>query len=446
MIRENADKDRVKPNHFVFVFFALFWLFGCNVKPLGESLLTKGTSTSDDTSTDLVDDVLEIKPDNDTMTVYIDDTNRVEITGSCKDLDRKTNRIIVEVFAGEDESTLRPYISNSFSDLCLDTSGANSNESGLTVGQKCFWVTSGSGLVEDVGLPSERSFPQCHNGRFGFAFRLGKVLVPTVGTINSKYTVRMKLRSLEGILSDSAFARVLVNREVRTPIIDSVTYSEVAGGFECSVKALPARFNDGLVYTLERTYTDILNTDFDNTLRYSLTTLSIVDRNSVFNFVDAINTNVAISNTLLYRGVTYNYKLTSTENNFIYAPLIAPSKVSPIKSCQILPPVLNTTPTTPTTNTCYLAVQSTPNPAIALGLAKYQWGYSTNPSWTGPNQSEDALFANPTGADCIAGTTSTCTQNGLVSQTNYHFAVREVDITGTLIKGKWSNIYTCRTQ
>lgn len=445
MIRENADKDRVKPNHFVFVFFALFWLFGCNVKPLGESLLTKGTSTSDDTSTDLVDDVLEIKPDNDAMTVYIDDTNRVEITGSCKDLDRKTNRIIVEVFAGEDETTLRPYISNSFSDLCLDTTGGNANESGLSVGLKCFWVTNGKGLVEDSGLANERSFPQCHNGRFGFAFRLGKILVPTVGTVNSKYTVRMKLRSLEGILADSAFARVLVNREMRTPVIDSATYSEVAGGFECSVKTSPARFNDGLVYALERTYTDILSTNAGTTARYNLTTATIVDRSSVFNFVDAINTDLLISNTVLFRGVTYNYKVTSTENNFSYVPLTAPSKDSPIKSCEISPPVLSTTPTIPDADSCFLEVQSTPNPAIALGLAKYEWGYNTIPTWTGPNKSENALYSIPTGADCVAGLTSKCTQDGLITKTNYYFAVREVDITGT-IKGKWSDTYTCRTQ
>lgn len=445
MIRKNADKYRVKRNRYIFLFITVIYLFGCNAKPVGESLLTKGTSTTTEDTVVDTDDLLEITADSDSLTAFIDDTNKVEITGKCKDLDRKNNRIIVEVFAGEDETTLRPYISNSFSNLCLDTTGGNSNEAGLSVGLKCLWVTNGTGITEDLGLPTERSFPQCHNGRFGFAFRVGKILLPTAGSVNLKYTVRMKLRTLDGILSDSGFNRVLVNREMRTPLINSATYSEVAGGIECSVKSSPARFNDGLIYTLERTYTDILSTDADNQLRYSLTTATIVDGASVFNFIDAINSNLLISNTILFRGVTYNYKLTSTENNFSYAPLIAPTKVSSVQPCVVAPPVLSTTPPTPDADSCFLEVQGTMNPAITAGLGKYEWGYNTIPDWIGPDHAQNVSYSIPTGADCIAGTTSKCTQDGLNTKSNYFFAVREVDITGT-IKGKWSNTFQCRTQ
>ena len=239
----------MKLKHFFALFIAMFLYIGCSRQPIGNSLLSSASSNLIDDSTSTDDDgELDIQPDNTAMTVYVDDTDKVEITGNCKDKDRKKNRIIVEVFAGDDE-TQDPYISNSVSDLCQNVLKDAGLFAPLT---KCFWVTKGVGLIEDVNLPTQRSFPQCHGGRFGFSIKLGKILVPSIAGPNTKYTVRFKLRTLDGILSDSPYSRVSVARELGTPVIDSANFSIVTGPpndtIQCKVKASAARFNFGILY------------------------------------------------------------------------------------------------------------------------------------------------------------------------------------------------------
>jgi hypothetical protein len=165
----------VVKNHVLLILLGLVLMLSGCTKPVAKSLLSSSsqsaetTDESDDDSEDTSNEALDIQPDNTNLVVNVDDKDVVEISGNCKDLDRRKNRILVEVFTGEDEN-LTPYISNDVSDKCQTT------DAGLTIGEKCFWITQGQGLIENFGLPDERRYPQCHNGRFSFSVKLGQIL------------------------------------------------------------------------------------------------------------------------------------------------------------------------------------------------------------------------------------------------------------------------------
>ncbi len=233
----------MKPNLIFAAILLIFLSYGCS-QPVGSSLLTNGSSNSeeDDSTTDsgATDGPLEISSENTELVLNVEESDKIEVTGKCVDLDRRKNRIIVEVFAGEDENAT-PYISNAISDLCQTA------EAGLLPGETCFWVTKGIGIVE--GPPVSRSFPQCHDGAFGFAVKLGKVLVS--GATNLKYTIRFKLRTLDGILSDSQWGRVSVTRTLVPPSLDKITANDF--GSSCLIEGSPARFNQEISYMLTKT-------------------------------------------------------------------------------------------------------------------------------------------------------------------------------------------------
>ncbi len=437
----------MKSNHFYLLLGVVLFYFGCT-QPIGRSLLSSGSgSTTEDFTSIPNDGDLDIQPDSQTLTVNIDDSDKVEITGTCKDLDRKNNRILVDVFAGENEATLNPFISNSFSDACLTP------DSGVLVaplpGGRCFWVTKGSGLVEEAGLPTEKSFPQCHNGRFGFSVKLGAVLVnPVLGQPNLKYTVRFKLRTLDGLLADTPFNKVIVNRNLSTPLITSAAVVTTAN-LGCNISTNAARFNQNILYRLDRTNTDITNTVNNYTLYNAETTLGILSGDSVAEWRDdnfaATHTPASVPG--IVSGMTYGYTLTAIENNFVYGvlPLVgpAPTLVSTVVNCVTPPPVIVfNAPATANSCAVSMSTASTINPGITTGTAAVEWAYNTSPNWIGANSDANVGF--------IAATCNplflpfACTQAGLMPSTNYFFAVRERNILDNA-RGKWSPVALCRT-
>lgn len=426
----------MKLNHLSALILASLFFFSCNKQPIANSLLTSSRSgETEDTTSTSDDGDLDIQPDNSTITVKIDDSDKVEITGSCKDLDRKKNRIIVEVFAGDNE-TVDPYISNSVSDLCQNVT----ENAGLVAGTPCFWVTKGVGLIEDANLPTQRSFPQCHGGRFGFAFRLGKILVTPPPDPNRKYTVRFKIRTLDGLLSDSAYSRVSVARELNTPVIDSAAYSVTPTTLQCNVKMSPARYNFGILHTLTRTITDAAGTvGAPLTIFANFTTSGITDGSSAFSFNDMPN---GLTNIIL-QGATYNYTLTSIENNFSYITTPpTPTAVSEAVTCKNSQGQnftdtlkLSPTPPPPTAGTCYLQLQTRANPNWPSAVA-YEWGYNVTATWVGPDSSAQGAHIAAT-----CGNVTACTQGGLASGPTYFFAVREV--SGGFV-GRWSDVFSCK--
>ncbi len=427
----------MKLNHIFIIILSVLFISGCGPQPVAQSLLTSGNSTTIVAQTPVVDEgQLDIQPDNSSMSVNVDNSDRVEITGNCKDLDRKKNRIIVEAFAGEDE-TATPYISNALTDKCQTTAA------GLLVTDKCFWVTKGIGIVEDLGLPTERNFPQCHNGRFGFSIKLGKMLeVPATPGVYSKYTVRFKLRTLDGILSDTAWNKVLVDRNMNNPVINSVIADQI--GYSCLLKMSPSRFNFGITYNIKRTVTDITGTSAPVVLNNlnPLTTDILINpdtmSDSAFNWKDDRNVMSHAWSSGSYggfAGVTYSYTLEATENNSYTIPYVTPQvKTSNSVSCTINPLSVYAS-AAPTNGACYLAIFG--NYPNNLAKTNIEWGRSTVQGWTGPNSDANTGFVVAT----CGGTNVNCDETGLVNGTTYYYAIRE-NHNGQI--GKWSPTAACK--
>jgi hypothetical protein len=124
----------VKLNHLLSI-FAMFFIVACT-QPMANSLLVDFSSeclnqgigcTNSNASTNQ----LEISATNSALTKNIEDGDTIEISGTCVDQDHRNNRIVVEVYAGEDE-TMDPYFNNVNTDQCLiPPSNNNPVRSGL---------------------------------------------------------------------------------------------------------------------------------------------------------------------------------------------------------------------------------------------------------------------------------------------------------------------------
>jgi hypothetical protein len=451
-----------KSLYFIFIFL----LVGCNVQPLSSTLLSAGQSTSgDSTVSDPTEDEngqLEIRGDNTDISAMIEDTDKIEITGSCNDLNRKKNRIIVEAFSGEDENA-EPYISNSISDFCQQStvlSGFPSTGNGTSIGSECFWVTKGIGVVEDANIPTARkSYPQCHNGRFSFAIRLGGVLTtPAPG--GSRYLVRFKIRTLEGQISESNWSCVYVTRKLAVPSIDEISQNDNL--YFCQVKMSPARFNPFIQYTLRRDQVGASTIPSINLMVSQTST--VITGNSAYNYLDD-----TAGSANIISGATYSYTLmagdaTTYSGGFAYSPGLV--QTSEVKTCTISKPTIEQ-PFAPTNTpisvpdgkgpSCYLqfSSQRIANPGIANGTVTLRWAYSTTPNWTNGNSDYNGSIpgVSPGGATILSAvscaTNSTaCTStllggDALVADTTYYFAAQEIDALNGL-RGKWSNEISCK--
>ncbi len=428
------------------------------------------------------------------MSAPIDDGDVIDIQGQCADLNRKNNRILVEVYAGVDE-TVTPYINNDIGVDCQPTSNAvtagieasdylitpsnvytgpstatpfqiangtppyvfalvqgvvaapvftgstfsitSPATSGTTVFKitdaagkvfnvamytdagvvgtspniatnQCFWVTKGIGVTE-MASPSNKVYPQCHDGRFGFSIKVGRA---------QSYTARLKLRTLDGIISDSVWSEVRVDRALNTPIIRTISYDQTT--VSLNIKSEMARFNFGIVHTLARTYTDIIATGVAMTdLFANAVPGSIVPGTgagaSLFEQID----DKAIE------GVTYNYTLKNSDISTATAALTPVS--SPVLSFEV-PRATFAVSGGPTVGRCYFAV----TPPIGHGF--YEWGRSLTKGWTGPGSNTNIPGTNGY-ATATCGVTTACTEAGLTSGQTYWFAVRAFNF-GQI--GKWS--------
>lgn len=460
----------MKTFQILFIIGSLFFLAACGAPVGTTSLLSSGSSSTPTTTTGEEESgELEIRADNQELTVNIEDNDKVEISGTCSDLNRKKNRIIVEVFSGEgDAENGNPYISNAISDKCLPAVGAFTGN-GTVVGLPCFWVTKGVGLIEELGLPTQRPFPQCHNGRFSFAVRLGAVMTAPAPS-GSRYTVRFKIRTQEGIISESEWSRAFVTRKLTIPNIDNLIANQNA--FSCTLEMSPARFNQNITYDLSRVQTGtniatgsgtVSSTTFALFGGVRINSSSIIPGISAYNFVSNPNTSLHP----VIAGMSYTYTLNSLEatnylaGGFSYtAPL---QQTSPPKSCTMDPPKIELTPGLPPQNvaigiggtgpTCYLRLDATtqnprpPNPQLG-GAVQYDWGFSTAANWTGSAKDGPpaGIVGQVNGQFCTTATSCNASEvnSGLIANTTYYFALRErATATGQL--GKWSQEVACTT-
>lgn len=420
----------------IFIALYLVLLFGCSM-PVAESLLTNGSTKCDVTTnisclaTDPVTtSALVITPESLNVTANVDKGDTVEITGTCTDQGRRKNRILVEVFAGDLNEAVNPYISTDEGSKCFDSTGAPLTSAGIATGANCFWVTKGIGLTEDASGPAPRTYPQCHNGQFGFSVRLGKILQDTGLGLN--YLVRVKLRTEEGGITESPLVRVVVSRKLTPPSVDTAIADPLA--FKCTLKNSIARFNQNISYVLSKSFTI-----FGTTMQSAPTPVTgynpLTSANaSAFDF-DDLN---------LVDGVTYSYSLTGTDLNFAYAPT-APTAISNTLTCKMSNPILQ--PAGQTATTCALTLKY-----ANFGSVKYQVA-SGGPNWTGGGLTP----SNPppivrTCAGAFNAAPYTCTITGLTPSSTFVFATRAYNDTngnnnpdvGEEV-GYWSNESTCVT-
>ena len=465
----------MKTFQILFIIGSIFFLAACGAPVGTTSLLVSGSSSSSSDTTGSPDGEtgeLEIRADNQELTVNVEDNDKVEISGSCVDLNRKKNRIIVEAFSGEgDAENGNPYVSNAISDKCLP-SVAGFTGNGLTVGSPCFWVSQGVGLIEELGLPSQKSYPQCHNGRFAFSVRLGAVLT-TPAPEGSRYTVRFKIRTQEGTISESEWAKVLITRKLSVPTLQ-VTANQNA--YSCTLDMTPARFNQNIFYDLTRTQTgtniglgagtvssttQALFTGIPGT---RINSASIVPEFSAYNFVS--NPSKALHPVIA--GMSYSYRLSSLESTDYSAGGFAyPTPLETFSTpgtCTMNSQQIELTPGVPPQNTpiaiggtgptCFLRFVGggvngarPQNPGLGINV-ELEWGFSTASNWTGANKDQlpAGVVGQTNGAFCLTSIFCNASQvnSNLQANTTYYFAVRERS-AATAQLGKWSQEVACTT-
>lgn len=410
--------------------------------PVAESLLSSGSAKCDPTiniSCLNVDpntsSALTITPETLNITSNVDKGDTVEITGSCTDQGRRKNRILVEVFAGDLNEAVNPYISTDEGSRCFEATGAPLTSAGIATGANCFWVTKGIGLTEDASGPVPRTYPQCHNGQFGFSVRLGKILQdPGLGL---NYLVRLKLRTEEGGITESPLTRVVVSRNLSSPTVDSATVDATL--FKCTVKNSVARFNQNISYVLSKSFTI-----FGTTMQSAIVPVA------GYNPLTSANPLAhEFADSGLVDGVSYSYSLTGTDVGFAYAPT-APTAISNTLICKMNNPEL-LQPVPATVNRCRLSIKYINS--LAGGI-KYQIASGGN-AWTGGGIT--AANPPPIVNNCNPGTVFNappyyCDIIGLAPSTPYVFAVRAYKDTngnnnpdvGEEV-GYWSNEQICIT-
>ncbi len=421
----------MKSKYILPVFFGFLFFQSCNPQET-KSLLTTFQICTDNCTTaeqTKIEGELSIDPENSQMSFNVDKGNLVEISGTCKDLGRKNNRIIVNAFEVEDDESGLPYVDNTISPNC------QTNVLGMTTAQQCVFVTHGKSLTE-----SGQVYPQCINGRFSFMVRVGNV--SKVSTVVKNYLVRMKLRTTDGLTSESGWARTAIKREVSVP---NFTLTTDPTNLRCEVKTEGFKFKhspfntdnipditymvkrDGSGYTAAgAVLTQAKANRFSAFQSYS--DLSRSDSgDSVANFYDDGQTTHLVLGVFPVGppqpGVKYNYYVQARAG-------VDDSAESSAKVCELPAPFLGAVTTSPTV--CSVTLSSGANSAF-----QYFWNYSTSPNWTVPAQ------AGGTPAPGCGTGPNDCNFTMPATPGTYHVAVRTYDIaTGTY--GKWSNEVQCK--
>lgn len=433
----------------------MFVFCGCT-NSMKSSLLQSSQSCKDNNcvasgTTGTISGELAITPDPELGEIYAspEGSDLVEVTGRCTDLGRKANRILVQVYEGEDDART-PIVDNSIDVNCQDNISTSSLVSSGGVGKTCLLISKGIGLA-DAGQ-SVSQFPQCFNGRFSFQLRMGRTIRKDTyindksDTTNPKvrYLVKMKLRTTDSITSDSPSVTILVNRSLPVPVVTPVPSRD---NNRCEINLNPSKFRD-IRYTLYTTWTGpswAASGSLTNTVSGSI----YVDRQPTFpplgngttiekfyHFGEPINSSIG-----LMPGVTYTYRIQSADYSFrnVATPALTDyevqfgntagnverSVISQNYTCVM-------TPTYVSNRTEQVQGAGTPNTCF-LQLAGYntsysiEWRVSTSPTWmvTSPNS---GMLVSTGGTDWNCRNLSTCSVHGdraISSATTY------IDASGT---------------
>lgn len=410
----------------VLLLFTLYLLISCT-PPVQSTLLKDRAACTEENGClkvqqkEIAGD-LSITPDSTQVTLNIEKSDSLEVSGACRDLGRYDNRIIVQVFEGEDEA-VQPILDNSASSSCLGTSTTTP----VINGTRCFWNTTGAGIVEPT-----TEFPRCFNGRFSFRVRLGKVIRDGSNNILN-YLVRMKLRSANPS-GDSAFARVVVNRFISKPSLSVVvpSTSNPTAQLRCEISVNPFR-GAKVGYELQKTVTAsggvIPSPDF-NIYPTFPAPMQVAFPDVDFG-ADTGSTVQKFYDDNVIHGVTYSYSVQASD--FLYTPS-APHEVSGYSE------IVNCKTPTPqpqscvciTGGVCYVSVDR-------ISKYAYEWSYRADAA----NWPANFPGTASTGAGCGTGTNpscllpacsttgaSSCQMTGLAVNEKRHVSLRAVHSDG----------------
>ncbi|MES2803065.1 MAG: hypothetical protein V4654_11275 [Bdellovibrionota bacterium] len=305
----------------------MFVFHGCTGAVNNSTLLSENKPCTENCATGTpttIEGELEILPDEGEIFSSPEGSDLVEITGSCKDLGRKSNRILVQVYEGEDDS-VSPIIDNSIGVTCQDNISTSSLQSVAGVGKTCLIIAQGIGLA-DTGQ-STSQFPQCFNGRFSVKLRMGRIIRRDTQANDSsdttnprtRYLVKLKLRTTEGITADSGASTMVVNRAIQTP---SFLVTKNKENDRCEINFNPSKFRDSR-YTLYTTWTGP-SYAASGTMTNTISGTVYVDRSPTFpglgngttiekfyHFGEPIDATIG-----LMPGVNYTYRMQTADYSF----------------------------------------------------------------------------------------------------------------------------------
>jgi hypothetical protein len=219
----------------LFLYTSVLFIFSCKPNANQSGLLSGQKVCSTEECPDPPEKIqgqLSIESDSSSYQLNVDQGDSVEISGKCADLNLKQNRILVQLFEGENTSG-NPYLDNSVSTNC--------NTESTTVplqGTQCIWINKGRGVID-----SGTEYPQCINGRFSFSVKVGRVLrtiedssasavVDDALNPRRKYLVRFKLRAIDGSSVETPWSNTLIDRGVSVPHFDLTPYPI---SYECNL-------------------------------------------------------------------------------------------------------------------------------------------------------------------------------------------------------------------
>ncbi len=136
---------------------------------------------------------IDIHPGFSAITVNMTDADSVAIHGACNDEGRR-NLIIVKAWKGSDTS-LNPYVDSQIGQSCEVTE--------VDIKGECLVLEKDYSYSHD-GFQIE---PICKNKKFAFKVKLG------APSHDGTYLVRMKIRTFDGIVTDSLDRTVVIQRQ-----------------------------------------------------------------------------------------------------------------------------------------------------------------------------------------------------------------------------------------
>lgn len=281
----------MKFSGYILVIFIILGLTSCNRSSSQSGILTnqKTCSLTDcPNPPDAITGSFSIQADSDLYQMNVDQSDIIEITGKCFDLNRRNNRILVQVFEGENLE--KPYIQNDISVNCSGNSTVPSIDN-----SRCIWVTRGK-----PRLDGSTEFPQCFNGRFSFSVKLGRILrekedknSPDAVSDDAqnprrKYVVKYKLRAVDGDITgpivDTPWNQALIERGISKP---TFSLESLIASYQCKLH-IDAFKNTSYSDTSSGTTKSGIYTEVSYTPRINRDFLSILGTTTVTEF-DPLN-------------------------------------------------------------------------------------------------------------------------------------------------------------